>query len=313
MQQLIIGIYVLTVITIISLILNRCKLSKMIGVLAIILSPVSLTFASTDSNVSEIRNDKNVSVKRCIVAGNWKMNGSKSSITDLVKGIKGGMSSIKNVDWIVFPSYPFLGQVNKMLVGTKISLGAQNLSDKDSGAYTGEVSASMLKEFGCSYALVGHGERRNIYGDTDEIVANKFVTAVNAGIKPILCIGETLQEREKGLTKKVIDRQLTAILKKEGGIRLFDNAIIAYEPVWAIGTGVTPTPEQAQEVHAYIRSILSKYDNEVAKRISILYGASVKANNAGSFFKMPDIDGVLVGRAALEAQEFLGIGKACNS
>ena len=252
-------------------------------------------------------------MRKYIVAGNWKMNGSKSSVAILIQDIKAGIASVDHVDWIVFPSYPFLDQVNGLLTGTKISLGAQNLSDKASGAYTGEVSASMLKEFGCSHVLVGHSERRQFYGDTDNIVASKFVAALNAGIKPILCIGESLQEREDGLTTQVIDRQLMAVLQLNGGIKLFDNAIIAYEPVWAIGTGMTATPEQAQEVHAHIRSHLSKHDDVIAKRVPILYGGSVKADNAGSLFKMSDIDGALVGGASLKAQEFLGVGKSCNN
>ena len=252
-------------------------------------------------------------MRRYTVAGNWKMNGSKSSITSLIQGIKSGIIGIEHVDWIVFPSYPFLEHAQRMLMGSKISWGAQNFSDKPSGAYTGEVSADMLKEFGCTHVLAGHSERRQLYGETDKIVASKFVAAINAGIKPILCIGETLEEREQGLMTQVIDRQLMAVLQLENGINLFNNAMIAYEPVWAIGTGKTATPEQAQEVHSHIRSQLSKYDPEIAKRTHILYGGSLKPDNAKSLFQMADIDGGLNGGAALQAQDFLNIGKACNS
>jgi triosephosphate isomerase len=247
------------------------------------------------------------------IAGNWKMNASKSNTDTLLQNIKNGIAGVNNVDWIVFPPFPFLEQVERLLTGTTILWGAQNFSDKPSGAYTGEVSANMLKEFGCSHVLVGHSERRQIYGETDSVIAAKFVAAINAGIKPILCIGETLQEREQGLTMQVVDRQLAAILQLNNGIELFNNANIAYEPVWAIGTGVTATPEQAQEVHAHIRSQLNKYNVEIAKRTKILYGGSVKADNAKELFEMPDINGGLVGGASLKAEEFLGIGKACNS
>jgi triosephosphate isomerase (TIM) len=252
-------------------------------------------------------------MRKYTIAGNWKMNGSKSSIEVLIQNIKEGMTSIDQVNWIVFPPYPFLEQVKQLLTGSKVFWGAQNLNDKLSGAYTGEVSAEMLKEFGCSYVLVGHSERRQLYGETDKVIAAKFIAAINAAIKPILCIGETLQEREQGLTTQVVDRQLMTILQLRNGIELFNQAIIAYEPVWAIGTGVTATPEQAQEVHAHIRSLLGKYDNEIAKRTQILYGGSVKADNAQSLFKMADIDGGLIGGASLKAQDFLAIGKACNS
>jgi triosephosphate isomerase (TIM) len=252
-------------------------------------------------------------MRKYTVAGNWKMNGSKSSVTSLIQSIKSGIVEIDNVEWIIFPSYPFLEQAQRMLVGSKIFWGAQNFSDKPSGAYTGEVSAGMLQEFGCTHVLVGHSERRQLYGETDKIVVAKFIAAIDVGIKPILCIGETLQEREQGLTTEVIDRQVMAVLQLDNGIKLFNNAMIAYEPVWAIGTGMTATPGQAQEVHAHIRLQLSKYDAEIAKQTHILYGGSVKADNAKSLFKMADIDGGLIGGASLQAQEFLNIGSACNS
>lgn len=252
-------------------------------------------------------------MRKYTIAGNWKMNGSKSSVTTLINSIKNGITETNNITWVVFPPYPFLEQVEHLLTNSKILWGAQNLSEHKAGAFTGEISAEMIKDFGCSYVLVGHSERRQLYGETDNIIAAKFVAAINANLIPILCIGETLQEREQGLTKKIVDRQLDAILKLSEGIKLFNNAIIAYEPVWAIGTGITATPEQAQEIHAHIRLQLAKYDGSIAKQTQILYGGSVKPDNAKSLFKMADIDGGLVGGASLKAQDFLDIGRACNN
>jgi triosephosphate isomerase len=228
------------------------------------------------------------------------MNGSKTSVKELLEGIKTGAQSITNVDWIVFPPYPFLAQTENLLTNTNVAWGAQNLSDKASGAYTGEVSGAMLKDFGCQYVLVGHSERRALFGEDNELLAAKFVAALEVELTPIFCVGETLEQRENNLTQQVVTNQINAILNK--GI---EKAIIAYEPVWAIGTGVTATPEQAQEVHQDIRS-------QIGENIQILYGGSVKPDNAAALFAMPDIDGGLIGGASLKANDFLEIGRSCN-
>lgn len=252
-------------------------------------------------------------MRRNIVAGNWKMNGSIASANDLLNKIKQGASELANTEIVVLPPFPFLEQTAKILTGTKISWGAQNLSDKASGAYTGEVSAAMLKEFGCSYVLVGHSERRQYYGETDSLIAAKFNAAINGGLVPILCIGETLQERQQELTLKVIDTQLLAVIESLDNFSKMQQAVIAYEPVWAIGTGMTATPEQAEEVHAHIRNTVAKFDQTVAENLSILYGGSVKPDNAKVIFSMADIDGGLIGGASLNADDFLTIGKLCNN
>ncbi len=252
-------------------------------------------------------------MRKNIIAGNWKMNGSKASASELLNGVKAGAADISNVTWIVFPPYPLLAQTEALLAGTNINYGSQNLSDKLEGAYTGEVAAPMLQEFGCKYVLVGHSERRALYGETDEIVAAKFKTAGDAGLIPVLCVGETLEEREQDLTQKVVSRQLQAVLDLDKGVERLANAVIAYEPVWAIGTGLTATPEQAQEVHAYIRNLIQELDATIASELSILYGGSMKPNNAQDLLAMPDIDGGLIGGASLDANSFIEIGKSCNN
>jgi triosephosphate isomerase len=252
-------------------------------------------------------------MRRNIVAGNWKMNGTIASANELLNKIKQGTAEFSNVEIVVLPPFPFLEQTAKLLKGTKITWGAQNLSDKPSGAYTGEVSASMLKEFGCKYVLVGHSERRQYYGESDKLIAAKFNMAIDNGLIPILCIGETLQERQQGLTLQVIDEQLLAIIESLDNFAKMEKAVIAYEPVWAIGTGMTATPEQAEEVHAYIRKSLGKRDQTVAENLSLLYGGSVKPDNAKAIFSMADIDGGLIGGASLNADDFLTIGRLCNS
>ena len=251
-------------------------------------------------------------MRKYIVAGNWKMNGSKQSVDTLLNDIKAGASEISEVEWIVFPSYPFLVQTEQQLQGSNVAWGAQNLSDQDAGAFTGEVAANMLQDFGCNYVLVGHSERRAIYGESDELVAAKFAKAIAAGLTPILCVGETLAEREQGITAQVVNRQMQAVLALENGVRNLQQAIIAYEPVWAIGTGVTASPEQAQEVHQLIRAQVANLDSEIAAKVQILYGGSVKPNNANEIFAMPDIDGGLIGGASLKANDFLEIGRSCN-
>jgi len=248
-------------------------------------------------------------MRRKLVAGNWKMNGSAESIRGLLQGIRDGAAGVSAVELAVFSPFVYLAQVQQQLHGSAVAWGAQTLSEHASGAYTGEVAGPMLKDFGCAYAIVGHSERRTLYGESDQAVANKFAPARKVGIKPILCVGETLEEREKGITESVVERQLKAVLDLEG-IGAFGEAVIAYEPVWAIGTGKTATSAQAQDVHAFIRAKLAALDAKVAGQTRILYGGSMKAANAGELLAMADIDGGLIGGASLEAKEFLAIAKA---
>jgi len=224
------------------------------------------------------------------------MHGSRASNRALLETFAGQIDRKSPVEVVVCPPYPYLEQVSTQLAGTSIAWGAQNISEHAQGAYTGEVSAAMIKEFGCRYAIVGHSERRQLYGESDARVAAKFAAARAAGITPILCVGETLEEREAGRTEEVVERQLGTILKNID----FGNAVLAYEPVWAIGTGRNATPEQAQAVHAFLRARLSP-------GVRILYGGSVKASNAAAIFAMPDVDGGLIGGASLVVKEFLEI------
>ena len=228
-----------------------------------------------------------------LVAGNWKMHGSRASIAALLDAL---VKENRAHSAVCVP-FPYLAQVAERLRGSAIAWGAQNVSEHAQGAYTGEVSAAMLKEFGCRYAIVGHSERRQLYGETDAQVAAKFAAARSAGITPILCVGETLREREAGSTEEVVGRQLAAV-KFEGGV-------LAYEPVWAIGTGRNATPEQVQAVHAFLRK-------RVGPDTPILYGGSVKPQNAPAIFAMPDVDGGLIGGASLVANDFLEIVKAAS-
>jgi triosephosphate isomerase len=234
-----------------------------------------------------------------LVAGNWKMHGSRGSNQALLDALLTDLGATRNAECAVCVPYPYLEQVAARLRGTPIAWGAQNVSEHDHGAYTGEVSAAMLVEFGCRYVLVGHSERRQLYGESDAQVAAKFAAAQRAGLTPILCVGETLEEREGGRTQEVVARQLDAVLTQSK----LGSAVLAYEPVWAIGTGRNATPEQAQDVHAFLRK---RTGNEVR----ILYGGSVKAQNAAAIFAKPDVDGGLIGGASLVAQDFLGIYKA---
>jgi triosephosphate isomerase len=249
-------------------------------------------------------------MRKLLIAGNWKMHGSRASIQLLLEGMK---IDAHKVDAVVFPPYVFLEQVSHLLKNTPIAWGAQNLSHEPSGAFTGEISATMLIEMGCRYVLVGHSERRSLYGESDEIVAKKLLAAHAAGLRPILCVGETQAERDSGHTNDVIFRQLAAVLHLKEGLVAMQDALIAYEPVWAIGTGRTATPEQAQDVHAMIREKVARRDPELAEKIRILYGGSVKASNAANLFIMPDIDGALVGGASLDATEFSTICQMTNS
>ena len=245
-----------------------------------------------------------------LVAGNWKMNGSSASNAELIDSILAGKPD--TVQLLVCPPYPYLGALAQKLAGTGVSLGAQNVSQHESGAYTGEVSPGMLADMGCEYVIVGHSERRALMGESSDTVAAKFVAALGAGLKPILCVGETLEEREGERTEAVVDEQLNAVLDASG-VESFASAVVAYEPVWAIGTGRTATPEQAQEVHAHIRAAVASRDEAIAAALQILYGGSVKGDNAVGLFTMPDIDGGLIGGASLKAADFLAIAAAAAS
>jgi triosephosphate isomerase len=245
-------------------------------------------------------------MRQTLVAGNWKLNGSKDSIQTLVKGIADGMSAVNGTAVAVCPPYVYIPMVQELLAGTAIGLGAQDVTDQESGAYTGEVAASMLKEIGCQYVVVGHSERRAIYGEQDEDTAKKYAATRKEGLIPILCVGELLEERESGDTENVVARQLDAVISLEGVAALADG-VIAYEPVWAIGTGKTATPDQAQDVHAFIRRKIAALDADVAEKVQILYGGSVNGGNAAELFAMDDIDGGLIGGASLKADDFLAI------
>jgi triosephosphate isomerase len=250
-------------------------------------------------------------MRQKLVAGNWKMNGSKASIKELLDGIKKGIGDVVDSEVAVCPPSVYLGEVESQLSGTPIAWGAQNLSTEASGAFTGEIAASMINDFSCKYVLVGHSERRTLYGEDDAIVAKKFAVARAAGLKPVLCIGETLEERESGVTEEVCARQIQAVIDLEGVAALADS-VIAYEPVWAIGTGKTASPEQAQEVHAFIRKSLAEQDAGVAEKVQILYGGSMNAGNAAELLAQPDIDGGLIGGASLKAEDFLTICRAAG-
>ena len=243
-----------------------------------------------------------------LVVGNWKMYGSLAANLTLLTRIKEAAPNI-GCEMAVCVPFPYLAQAKSVLGGSPVAWGSQNVSKQAQGAHTGEVAASMLIEFGCRYAIVGHSERRALYGETDEKAARKFAAAQRAGIIPILCIGETLAEREQGITAAVVTRQLRAVID-EVGVAAFARAVVAYEPVWAIGTGKTATPAQAQEVHGLIRTCVAAASPEVAAALRLLYGGSVKPDNARELFAMPDIDGGLIGGASLLADDFLAIGSA---
>ena len=246
-------------------------------------------------------------MRSSLIAGNWKMNGNLQSVVELVEGIKAGDAG--KAELAIFPPAVFLMKVGGMLADSEIALGAQNVGDQEAGAFTGEIAAAMLKECGCRYALVGHSERRSLYLETDQLVAARFAMAVASGIIPILCVGEALQERDQGITEDVVAGQLDAVIDLSG-IDGIARAIIAYEPVWAIGTGKVATPDQAQEVHAFIRGKLARLDVGVAEQVKILYGGSMNPSNAAELLSQPDIDGGLIGGASLKADDFLSIAQA---
>lgn len=244
-------------------------------------------------------------MRRKLVAGNWKMNGSLAANVQLLAGIKAEFAD-GTCDAAVCVPYPYLAQCQQLLDGTSIGLGAQDLSLHESGAYTGEVSAAMLLEFGCRYVIVGHSERRAYFGETDDVVARKTRRAIDSGLAPIVCVGETLAQREAGQTDVVVGGQIDAVLALLT-VGDLGRIVVAYEPVWAIGTGKTATPDMAQEVHAMLRKRLQARSAEAASSIRILYGGSMKPDNAAELLAMPDIDGGLIGGAALKAADFLSI------
>jgi len=250
-------------------------------------------------------------MRKPLVAGNWKMNGSLESVQELLSGILAGLDQVKVAEVAVCPPYIYIPAVQQQLSGSPIPWGAQDLSTEKAGAFTGEVAASMLNDFACTYVIVGHSERRTYHKESDELVAKKYAAARAAGLVPILCIGETLEEREAGITEEVVARQLDAVMDLEGVDALADG-VIAYEPVWAIGTGKTATPEQAQEVHAFIRGRVAAKSATVAEGLRILYGGSMKPDNAKELIGKPDIDGGLIGGASLKPADFLGICTAAN-
>ena len=246
-------------------------------------------------------------MRRSLIAGNWKMNGSVAMTDGLLTGLKKGIvQSIPDVDIVVCPPFLYIPLAVQMLVGSTIRVGAQNLDIHGSGAYTGEIAAEMLKEQHCGYVIVGHSERRALYGESSDLVAEKVRVAVAAELKPIICVGETLEERERGDTGRVVREQLMSVLDLNG-VDIFPFAIVAYEPVWAIGTGRTASPDQAQEVHALIRETIAELNPIVADHTRLLYGGSVKPDNAQGILSSPDIDGGLIGGAALVASDFLAI------
>ena len=251
-------------------------------------------------------------MRQPLVAGNWKMNGSRASIAELLNGLKAGMARVKTAEVAVCAPAVFIPAVQAELAGTPIKWGGQDVSVHASGAYTGEISGPMLADFACHYVIIGHSERRAYHAESDELVANKFSAARAAGLVPILCVGETLDEREAGVTEEVVGRQLDAVVA-HCGIDVVGEGVIAYEPVWAIGTGKTATPEQAQEVHAAVRDLLGKISKDLAEQTRILYGGSVKPDNAAGLLGCRDVDGALVGGASLDSGSFTKIVEAAPS
>ncbi|WP_269791560.1 triose-phosphate isomerase [Stenotrophomonas sp. Iso1] len=247
-------------------------------------------------------------MRRKIVAGNWKLHGSRQFAAELVGQVAAGLP-LEGVELVILPPLPYLGDLAEDFEETSLAFGAQDVSCNEKGAYTGEVSAAMLVEVGAAYGLVGHSERRQYHHESSELVARKFVAAIHAGLVPVLCVGETLEQREAGQTEQVIASQLTPVLEL-AGVEAFAKAVVAYEPVWAIGTGRTASPEQVQAVHAFIRGVVAERDVRIADSLSLLYGGSVKPDNAAELFSQPDVDGGLVGGASLVAADFLAIARA---
>lgn len=246
-------------------------------------------------------------MRKNFIGGNWKMHGNRQELLRLVDELKSqGINELNKIDIAVFPPFVYLSDIQQSLQNMGMTLGAQNQADQEQGAFTGEVSPLMLKDVGCRYVLLGHSERRHIYGESNETVARKLLLANEHQLLPVLCVGETEKERLSGQTEHVIAEQLNAVINL-GGIAALQNAVIAYEPVWAIGTGRVATPEEAQIVHAFIRQSLAQHDAQLAEKIRIIYGGSLKPDNAALIFAMPDVDGGLIGGASLKAADFLAI------
>jgi triosephosphate isomerase len=250
-------------------------------------------------------------MRRQIIAGNWKMHGSRAENSALVDSIVHKLPDSSAEVWVC-PPFVYLAELSRALAGSRISLGSQDVCAETQGAFTGEVSAAMLRDVGCAGSIVGHSERRALFGESDQLVARKFAAVLAAGLTPILCVGEQLAEREGGRTFEVIDRQLDAVLDLSG-VTAFTRAVIAYEPVWAIGTGKTASPQQVEEVHEHIRARIAVRDAKIAALVRIQYGGSVKAANAAELFSMPNVDGGLIGGASLKAEEFLAIVAAARA
>lgn len=250
-------------------------------------------------------------MRRKLVVGNWKMHGNLASNKVLLEGVLAGVKALGAADYGVCVPYPYMAQAQSMLQGSNVAWGAQNLSQHEKGAFTGAVAPGMLVDFGCRYVIIGHSERRALFHESNDIAAAKFDTAIKFGLTPIFCVGETLDERESGVTEQVVGRQLEVVLNHVGA-QAMAKAVIAYEPVWAIGTGKTATPEQAQAVHAFIRQRVAQLDAGVAQGLRILYGGSMKPGNAAELMGMPDIDGGLIGGASLVAEEFVAICSAAQ-
>ena len=248
-------------------------------------------------------------MRRKLVVGNWKMNGSIAKNKVLLEAVIVGVRDLHHGDFVVCVPYPYLAQAQALAQGTNVAWGAQNLSSNEDGALTGAVSPSMLMDYGCSHVIVGHSERRLLSHETDDTAAARFHAAINAGLTPIFCMGETLEERESDWTEYVVGRQLDSILRRFGPESV-SKAVLAYEPLWAVGTDNPATPAQAQEVHTFIRKRIARCDKKIAKNVRILYGGSLNPSNAKALFDMPDIDGGLVGRCSLDAGAFVGICKA---
>lgn len=248
-------------------------------------------------------------MRRKLVVGNWKMNGSIAKNKALLEAVIAGVRSMHHADFVVCVPYPYLGQAQALAQGSNVAWGAQNLSAMDDGALTGAVSANMLKDYGCTHVIIGHSERRLLSHETDDTAAARFHAAIRAGLTPIFCMGETKEEREADWTDYVVGRQLDSILRRFGP-EAVAQAVLAYEPLWAVGTDNPATPQEAQEVHTFIRKRIARCDKKIAKKVRILYGGSLTPNNAKALFDMPDIDGGLVGRCSLDAKAFVGICKA---
>ncbi len=251
-------------------------------------------------------------MRKKMVVGNWKMHGSLKENQDLLVGVVSGIKILQNVEVVVCPPYPYIAQVQSLLQHTNIHWGAQNLCSTKDGAMTGAVAPNMLADFGCTHVLVGHSERRNLFHETDDTAAARFTAAQEMGLIPIFCMGESREERDHDWTDYIVGRQLDSIIRRFGP-EVLKNAVLAYEPLWAVGADQPATPEQAQEVHDFIRRRVARCDAEIAANVRILYGGSLRGDNAASLFAMPDIDGGLVGRASLTAAEFVPICQAANS